>query len=162
MLQFLDKLIQLVECTTSTTDGEMSTEEKTRVKGSVLIFFPRLGLKWFQLGPTITDVFIISIYIFRLCSKKCNERQQNVLHCLLRTKHFWWNLCRTKNQCSNLSVTELSLDVWWWERRESCQPFTQRNQTKMTFRLLFPSTILKRFQVKISNQSLQRKSHITH
>lgn len=135
---------------------------KTRVKGFVLIFSPRLGLKWFQLGPSITDVIITSIYIFRLCTKKCNNGQRNVFHCLLRTKRFWWNLCRTKDRHSNLSVTELSLDGWWWERRASCQPFTQRNQTKMTLRLLFPSTILKRLQVKISNQSLQRKSHITH
>lgn len=125
-------------------------------------FSPALGLKWFQLGSSITDVIIISIYIFRLCTKKCNNGQLNTFHCPLKTKCFWWNLCKTKDQCSNLSITELSLDVWWRERRESCQPFTQRNQTKMTWRFLFHSVILKKSHVKISNKFLQRKSQITH
>lgn len=124
-------------------------------------FFPlTLGLKQFQLGSRITDVIIISIYIFRLCTKKCNNGQLKIFHCPLKMKCFWWNLCKTKYHCSNLSVTELASDVWWQERRESCHPFIRRNQTKMTLRLLFPYIILKRFQVKISNKSFQRKSQI--
>lgn len=119
-----------------------------------------LGLKWFQLGPSIPDVIIISIYIFRLCTKKRNNRQLNIFCCPLKMKCFWWNLWKTKDHCSNLSITELSSVVWWRERRESCQPFTQRNQTKMTLRFLFPSIILKRFQVLISNKSPQ--SQIIH
>lgn len=88
ILKSHEKLIKLV-VETSTTENEMSKEKKTRVKDSALIFFfPALGLKRFQLGPRITDVIIISIYIFRLCTKKCNNGQLSIFHCPLKAKCF--------------------------------------------------------------------------